>query len=74
VHGGPAAEADIGEAGDEIQAGPGRPRRAVEDQERALAAGFQRYLAKPVDPAALASIVRALVVDPAPSGIDPGVP
>ena len=35
----------------------------AEDQDRALAAGFQRYLAKPVDPAALASIVRALVID-----------
>jgi signal transduction histidine kinase/ActR/RegA family two-component response regulator len=33
----------------------------AEDQERALAAGFQRSLAKPVDPVELASIVRALV-------------
>ncbi|PYM19871.1 MAG: hypothetical protein DMD81_02925 [Candidatus Rokuibacteriota bacterium] len=33
----------------------------VEDQERALAAGFQRYLAKPVDPAEIARIIRALV-------------
>ncbi|PYN97338.1 MAG: hypothetical protein DMD91_18195 [Candidatus Rokuibacteriota bacterium] len=39
----------------------------TEDQERALAAGFQRYLAKPVDPAELASIVRALVNDVASS-------
>jgi CheY-like chemotaxis protein len=32
-----------------------------EDRERALAAGFQNYLAKPVDPAELASVVRGLV-------------
>ena len=33
----------------------------LEDQERALASGFQRYLAKPVDPAEIASIIRTLV-------------
>ncbi len=33
----------------------------VEDGERALAAGFQRCLAKPVDPAELATVVRALI-------------
>jgi CheY-like chemotaxis protein/two-component sensor histidine kinase len=33
----------------------------AEDRERALAAGFQNYLAKPVDPAKLASVVRGLV-------------
>jgi PAS domain S-box-containing protein len=32
-----------------------------EDRQRAIAAGFDQYLAKPVDPAALASTVRALV-------------
>jgi signal transduction histidine kinase/CheY-like chemotaxis protein len=32
----------------------------VEDRERALAAGFQQCLAKPVDPTELAAIVRAL--------------
>ena len=40
----------------------------AEDQERALAAGFQSYLAKPVDPTALASVVRALVAPRAPVG------
>jgi signal transduction histidine kinase/DNA-binding NarL/FixJ family response regulator len=35
----------------------------TEDHGRTLAAGFQRYLAKPVDPAELASIVRALITD-----------
>jgi len=38
----------------------------VEDTERALAAGFQRCLAKPVDPAELAAIVRVLVAAYAP--------
>jgi CheY-like chemotaxis protein len=33
----------------------------AEDRERAIAAGFDQYLAKPVDPAALASTVKALV-------------
>jgi CheY-like chemotaxis protein len=33
----------------------------TEDRERALAAGFQNYLPKPVDPAELATIVRGLV-------------
>jgi PAS domain S-box-containing protein len=33
----------------------------AEDRQRAIAAGFDRYLAKPVDPAALASTVQALV-------------
>ena len=33
----------------------------AEDRERALAAGFQNYLAKPVDPAELAAVVRGLV-------------
>ena len=32
----------------------------VEDRQRAIAAGFDQYLAKPVDPAALASAVKAL--------------
>ena len=32
-----------------------------EDRERAMAAGFDHYLAKPVDPAALAATVKALV-------------
>jgi CheY-like chemotaxis protein len=32
----------------------------AEDRQRALAAGFDQYLAKPVDPAALASTVKAL--------------
>jgi CheY-like chemotaxis protein len=36
----------------------------VEDGERALAAGFQRCLTKPVDPTEFATIVRALVTDP----------
>ncbi len=38
----------------------------AEDGERALAAGFQRCLAKPVDPAELAAIVRELVGSYAP--------
>ena len=33
----------------------------AEDRQRAIAAGFDQYLAKPVDPAALASTVKALV-------------
>ncbi len=33
----------------------------AEDRQRAMAAGFDQYLAKPVDPAALASTVKALV-------------
>jgi CheY-like chemotaxis protein len=33
----------------------------VEDRQRAIAAGFDQYLAKPVDPAALASTVKALL-------------
>ena len=33
----------------------------AEDRQRAMAAGFDQYLAKPVDPAALASTVTALV-------------
>ncbi len=33
----------------------------AEDRQRALAAGFDQYLAKPVDPAALASTVKTLV-------------
>ncbi len=33
----------------------------AEDRQRALAAGFDQYLAKPVDPATLASTVKALV-------------
>jgi len=32
----------------------------AEDRQRAIAAGFDQYLAKPVDPAALASTVKAL--------------
>jgi CheY-like chemotaxis protein len=32
----------------------------AEDRQRALAAGFDQYLAKPVDPAAVAFAVRAL--------------
>ena len=32
----------------------------AEDRERAFAAGFDDYLAKPIDPAALASAVAAL--------------
>ena len=32
----------------------------AEDRQRAIAAGFDQYLAKPVDPAALASAVQAL--------------
>ena len=38
----------------------------AEDGERALSAGFQRCLAKPVDPAELAAIVRELVAGYAP--------
>ena len=34
----------------------------AEDRERAIAAGFDHYLAKPVDPAALVSTVKALRV------------
>jgi CheY-like chemotaxis protein/anti-sigma regulatory factor (Ser/Thr protein kinase) len=33
----------------------------AEDRQRAMAAGFDQYLVKPVDPAALASTVKALV-------------
>ena len=33
----------------------------AEDRERAIAAGFDHYVAKPVDPAALASAVKALL-------------
>ena len=33
----------------------------AEDRQRAMAAGFDRYLAKPVDPAALAATVKALM-------------
>jgi signal transduction histidine kinase/CheY-like chemotaxis protein len=51
-----------------LRAGGGRlPALALtalaraEDGERALAAGFQRCLAKPVDPAELAAIVRSLL-------------
>ena len=33
----------------------------ADDRRRAIAAGFDQYLAKPVDPAALASTVKALV-------------
>jgi hypothetical protein len=33
----------------------------AEDRQRAIAAGFDHYLAKPVDPAALASTVKTLV-------------
>jgi two-component system sensor histidine kinase/response regulator len=33
----------------------------AEDRERALTAGFDHYLAKPVDPATLAFAVKALV-------------
>ena len=33
----------------------------AEDRQRAMAAGFDQYLAKPVDPAALASTVKSLV-------------
>jgi signal transduction histidine kinase/CheY-like chemotaxis protein len=33
----------------------------AEDRERAIGAGFDHYLAKPVDPAALASTVKALM-------------
>jgi CheY-like chemotaxis protein len=33
----------------------------AEDRQRAIAAGFDHYLAKPVDPVALASTVKALV-------------
>ena len=32
----------------------------AEDRQRAIAAGFDHYLAKPVDPTALASVVKAL--------------
>jgi CheY-like chemotaxis protein len=32
----------------------------AEDRQRAIAAGFDHYLAKPVDPAALAAAVKAL--------------
>jgi CheY-like chemotaxis protein len=35
----------------------------AEDRQRAIAAGFDHYLAKPVDPAALASTVTALWAD-----------
>ena len=35
----------------------------AEDRERAIAAGFDHYLAKPVDPAALASTVKALAAN-----------
>ena len=40
----------------------------AEDRQRAIAAGFDQYLAKPVDPAALASTVKALVADAAGMG------
>jgi signal transduction histidine kinase/CheY-like chemotaxis protein len=52
--------------GDRIRALALTALARAEDRERALAAGFQQCLAKPVDPAELASIVRALVTD-APS-------
>jgi CheY-like chemotaxis protein len=35
----------------------------AEDRQRAIAAGFDQYLAKPVDPAALASTVKVLSAD-----------
>ena len=35
----------------------------AEDRQRAIAAGFDHYLAKPVDPAALASTVKALAAN-----------
>jgi PAS domain S-box-containing protein len=35
----------------------------AEDRERALAAGFDQYVAKPVDPAVLAMAVKALAAD-----------
>ena len=38
----------------------------AEDRQRAIAAGFDQYLAKPVDPAALASTIKALVGQPQP--------
>jgi CheY-like chemotaxis protein len=34
----------------------------AEDRQRAIAAGFDQYLAKPVEPATLASVVNALAV------------
>lgn len=32
-----------------------------EDRERALASGFHAHVAKPVDPAALAAVIRSLL-------------
>jgi CheY-like chemotaxis protein len=39
-----------------------------EDRERALAAGYNRHLAKPIDPSDLASAVAQLVREPDPPG------
>jgi CheY-like chemotaxis protein len=43
----------------------------AEDRQRALSAGFDQYLAKPVDPAALALAVKALATGPGSQFAEP---
>ncbi len=54
---------------------PGAPPKAIalsgyareQDRARALAVGFRAHLSKPVDPAALAGLIRRLAEEPTPS-------